>query len=88
MKRYHALGILIAASIVFVSACSMAIGAEQRPTICPMPTQENSGYVATDDNGDGELDTVWHVYISGPCAGFTVNDVGIPYVKHKTAVSN
>ncbi len=81
MKNYHAVGILIAATVVFVSACSMAIGAEHRPSICPTPTQENSGYVATDENGDGKPDTVWHVYTSGACAGFTVgvNDHGTPY---------
>lgn len=79
MKNYHALGILIAATIVFVSACSLAIGAEQRPVICPEATKDNSGFVATDENGDGKLDTVWHIYTTGICAGFTVNEDGQQY---------
>lgn len=74
MKRYHALGILIAATVIFVSACSMAVGNDDvRPAICPTATQENSGYVATDEDGDGKVDSIWHVYTSGICAGFTVN---------------
>lgn len=53
----------------------------KRPPICPTPTQENSGYVATDESGDGKPDTIWHVYTSGICAGFTVGaeDHGTPY---------
>ena len=72
MKNYHALGILIAATTIFVSACSMAIASEQRPTICPTATQDNSGYIVTDEDSDGKPDTVWHVYTSGICAGWTV----------------
>jgi hypothetical protein len=102
MKNYHALGILIAATVVFVSACSMAhaaagmngaiastiMGASQpvqspddkRPAICPTATEENSGYIVTDEDNDGKPDTVWHVYMSGTCAGWTVgvNDRGTP----------
>lgn len=103
MKNYHALGILIAATIIFVSACSMAhaamgingaiastiMGASetkpvqpvQRPTICPTPTQQNSGFVLTDEDGDGKSDTIWQVYVSGVCSGYTVgkDDHGTQY---------
>ena len=72
MKNYHALGIIIAATVIFVSACSIAIAAEQRPTICPTPTQDNSGYIVTDEDRDWKPDTVWHVYTAGICAGWTV----------------
>ena len=80
MKNYHALGIIVAATVIFVSVCSMAIAAEQRPTICPTPTQQNSGYIVTDEDGDGKSDTVWHVYTHGICAGWTigVDDHGTP----------
>lgn len=86
MKNYHALGILIASTVIFVSACSMAHAeplqgqSEQRPAICPTATQENSGYIVTDEDNDGKADTVWHVYMSGTCAGWTVgiNDHGTP----------
>lgn len=87
MKNYHALGILIAATVVFVSACSLAHAKEPmqhspdvRPAICPSATQDNSGFIVTDENGDGKPDTVWHVYINGVCAGWTVgeDDHGTP----------
>ena len=81
MKNYHALGILIAATIIFVSACSIAIAAEnKRPPICPTATQDNSGYIVTDEDRDGKPDTVWHVYTAGICAGWTVgaDDHGTP----------
>lgn len=91
MKNYHALGILIAATVVFVSACSMA-HAEQvevkepvnqsdvRPAVCPTATEANSGYIVTDEDNDGKSDTVWHVYTNGNCAGWTVgiDDNGTP----------
>ena len=84
MKNYHALGILIAATVVLVSACSMAHAAQEvkvpvdqgdkRPAVCPSPTQFNSGYIVTDEDGDGKSDTIWHVYISGNCAGWTISE--------------
>lgn len=100
MKNYHALGIIVFAMIIFVSACSMSFAAmgingavastimgaseaqpAKRPAICPSPSAENSGFVATDEDGDGNVDTVWHIYTSGNCNGFTVgeNDHGTPY---------
>ena len=82
MKNYHALGILIAATVIFVSACSMAVASDdKRPAICPTPTQQNSGFVLTDEDGDGKSDTIWHVYVSGVCSGYTVgvDDHGTPY---------
>lgn len=67
------------------AVASTILGASEtttkRPAICPTPTQENSGYVATDENGDGKPDTVWHVFTTGVCAGWTVGaeDHGTPY---------
>lgn len=80
MKRYHAMGILISATVIFASACSLAIEPDRRPSICPVATAENSSYVATDEDEDGEVDTIWHIYTAGICAGFTVeiDDNGIP----------
>ena len=80
MKNYHALGILIAATVIFVSACSMAAQSDKRPPICPTATQDNSGYIITDEDSDGKPDTVWHVYTNGICAGWTIGaeDHGTP----------
>lgn len=52
----------------------------ERPPICPTATQDNSGYIVTDEDSDGKPDTVWHVYTSGICAGWTVGaeDHGSP----------
>lgn len=84
MKNYHAVGIAICAAVIITCALSLTdplrAAENKRPAICPTPTQENSGYVATDENGDGKPDTVWHVYTSGICAGWTVGaeDHGTP----------
>ena len=84
MKNYHAVGIVICASVIIACALSLTdplrAVENKRPAICPTPTQENSGYVATDENGDGKPDTVWHVYTAGICAGWTVGaeDHGTP----------
>ena len=85
MKNYHAVGIAICAAVIITCALSItdtvhAAQSDKRPTICPTPTQENSGFVATDEDGDGNVDTVWHIYTSGNCNGFTVGaeDHGTP----------
>ena len=83
MKNYHAVGIAICAAVIITCALSLTDplhAKEQRPAICPTPNQHNSGYVATDENGDGKPDTVWHVYTNGICAGWTVgaDDHGTP----------
>lgn len=86
MKNYHAVGIAICAAVIITCAISCIVApvqaaqSDKRPPICPTATQDNSGYVATDENGDGKPDTVWHVYTSGICAGWTVGveDHGTP----------
>ncbi|EOE0154455.1 hypothetical protein ACJ8S7_005108 [Klebsiella pneumoniae] len=85
MKNYHAVGIAICAAVIITCALSLTdplhAAENKRPAICPTPTQDNSGYVATDENGDGKPDTVWHVFTTGVCAGWTVGaeDNGTPY---------
>ena len=85
MKNYHAVGIAICASVIITCALSLtdtvhAAKSDKRPTICPTATQDNSGYIVTDEDSDGKPDTVWHVYTSGICAGWTVGaeDKGSP----------
>lgn len=86
MKNYHAVGIAVCAALIITCALSLtdplnaATKEPERPAVCPTPTEDNSGYVATDEDGDGKPDTVWHIYIAGNCAGFTVgaDDNGTP----------
>lgn len=77
MKNYHAVGIAICAAVIITCALSLtdtvhAAQSDKRPPICPTATQDNSGYIVTDEDSDGKPDTVWHVYTSGICAGWTV----------------
>ena len=76
MKNYHAVGIAICAAVIITCALSLTdplrAAENKRPAICPTPTEDNSGYVATDEDGDGKVDTVWHIFTAGNCAGFTV----------------
>lgn len=77
MKNYHAVGIAICAAVIITCALSLtdtvhAAESDKRPAICPTATQDNSGYIVTDEDSDGKHDTVWHVYTSGICAGWTV----------------
>lgn len=78
MKRYHALGIIIAATVIFVSACSMAIASEQERN-CPTPNPYNTGFVLTDEDNDGKSDHIYRVYNTGICIGQLVDpdDTGI-----------
>lgn len=71
----------VASTIMGASEVKVPVQPAVRPSVCPTPTQDNSGYVATDEDGDGKPDTIWHVYISGLCNGFTVgaDDHGTPY---------
>lgn len=83
MKNYHGIGILFFGMVIFVSACSLAIGAEiapERPAVCPEPTPDNTAWVTTDENDDGQPDTLWNVYVDGACYGYTVipDDYGVP----------
>lgn len=85
MKNYHAVGIAICAAVIITCALSLtdtvhAAESDKRPPICPTATQDNSGYIVTDEDSDGKPDTVWHVYTSGICAGWTVgaDDHGTP----------
>lgn len=84
MKNYHAVGIAICSAVIITCALSLTdtvrADTTERPAICPTPTESNSGYVVTDENNDGVQDTVWHIYVKGVCAGFTVspNDKGTP----------
>lgn len=83
MKNYHAVGIAICAAVIITCALSLTDtvhASEKRPAICPTANESNSGYVATDEDHDGKPDTVWHIYISGICAGWTVGaeDHGTP----------
>ena len=85
MKNYHAVGIAICAAVIITCALSLtdtvhAAESDKRPPICPTATQDNSGYIVTDEDSDGKSDTVWHVYTTGVCAGFTVGaeDHGTP----------
>lgn len=84
MKNYHAVGIAICASVIIACALSLTdplrAVENKRPAICPTATQDNSGYIVTDEDSDGKPDTVWHVYTSGICAGWTVGaeDHGTP----------
>ena len=85
MKNYHAVGIAICAAVIITCALSLtdtvhAAEYDNRPAICPTATQDNSGYIVTDEDSDGKPDTVWHVYTSGICAGWTVGaeDHGTP----------
>ena len=76
MKNYHAVGIAICAAVIITCALSLTYplraAENKRPAICPTATQDNSGYIVTDEDSDGKPDTVWHVYTSGICAGWTV----------------
>lgn len=85
MKNYHAVGIAICAAVIITCALSLtdtvhAADTDVRPPICPTATQDNSGYIVTDEDSDGKPDTVWHVYTHGICAGWTVgaDDHGTP----------
>lgn len=85
MKNYHAVGIAICSAVIITCALSLtdtvhAAQSDKRPAICPTATQDNSGYIVTDEDSDGKPDTVWHVYTSGICAGWTigVDDHGTP----------
>ncbi len=85
MKNYHAVGIAICAAVIIICALSLtdtvhAAETDVRPPICPTATQDNSGYIVTDEDSDGKPDTVWHVYTHGICAGWTVgaDDHGTP----------
>lgn len=85
MKNYHAVGITICAAVIITCALSLAdtvhaAESDKRPPICPTATQENSGHIVTDEDRDGKPDTIWHVYTSGICAGWTVgaDDHGTP----------
>ena len=86
MKNYHAVGIAICAAVIITCAISCIVApvhdaeSDKRPLICPTATQDNSGHIVTDEDRDGKPDTVWHVYTSGICAGFTVgaDDRGTP----------
>ena len=85
MKNYHAVGIAICAAVIITCALSLtdtvhAADTDVRPPICPTATQDNSGYIVTDEDSDGKPDTVWHVYTHGICAGWTVGaeDHGTP----------
>lgn len=85
MKNYHAVGIAICAAVIITCALSLtdtvhADETDVRPPICPTANQDNSGYIVTDEDQDGKPDTVWHVYTSGVCAGWTigVDDHGTP----------
>lgn len=85
MKNYHAVGIAICAAVIITCALSLtdtvhAASTDVRPPICPTATQDNSGYIVTDEDSDGKPDTVWHVYTHGICAGWTVgaDDHGTP----------
>ena len=87
MKNYHAVGIAACAALIITCALSLIdplnaapLEQNERPAICPTPTDANSGYVATDEDGDGKPDTVWHIFTAGNCAGFTVgvDDHGTP----------
>ena len=85
MKNYHAVGIAICAAVIITCAISCIVApvqadeSDKRPPICPA-TQDNSGYIVTDEDRDGKPDTVWHVYTAGICAGWTVGaeDHGTP----------
>ena len=85
MKNYHAVGIAICAAVIITCALSLtdpvhAAESDKRPPICPTENETNSGYVVTDEDHDGKPDTVWHVYTSGICSGWTVgvDDHGTP----------
>lgn len=85
MKNYHAVGIAICAAVIITCALSLtdtvhAAESDKRPAICSTATQDNSGYIVTDEDSDGKPDTVWHVYTSGICAGWTIgaDDHGTP----------
>lgn len=85
MKNYHAVGIAICAAVIITCALSLtdpvhAAQSDKRPPICPTANETNSGYIVTDEDHDGKPDTVWHVYTSGICSGWTVgvDDHGTP----------
>ena len=85
MKNYHAVGIAICAAVIITCALSLtdpvhAAQSDKRPPICPTANETNSGYIVTDEDHYGKPDTVWHVYTSGICSGWTVgaDDHGTP----------
>lgn len=47
MKRYHALGILVAATVIFVASCSMAIGAELKANLIDCKASVTQVMIAT-----------------------------------------
>lgn len=85
MKNYHAVLIAICAAVIITCALSLtdpvhAAQSDKRQPICPTANETNSGYIVTDEDHDGKPDTVWHVYTSGICSGWTVgaDDHGTP----------
>ena len=71
MKKYHAVGIAICAAVIITCAIScivapvQAVQSDERPHICPTATQDNSGYIVTDEDSDGKPDTVWSCFHIG-----------------------
>lgn len=67
MKNYHVVGIIVSSALIV--ACATSFKDELPLEDCPVPTQYNTGFVVTDEDHNGEADTAWQVYNSGPCAG-------------------
>ena len=70
----------VTSTIMGAAEVKVPVQSDKRPPICPTATQDNSGYIVTDEDSDGKPDTVWHVYTHGICSGWTVGaeDKGTP----------